>query len=269
MTPIPGRLALIGHPVAHSLSPTFQNAALRRAGIPCTYEAFDVRPDQLARAAAKLRAQSAGGNVTVPHKEAFAALCDRLSPVAERVGAVNTFWTEDGALVGDNTDVGGFLEALEHDFGRTASFRRVALIGAGGAAAAIAAAVERWPGGAIALVARNAPRSAELAARFAHVRVAQSLSDALADADLVVNATPLGLQSDDPLPVPIHELPPRAAVYDLVYRRGQTAWVHAARGAGHRAADGLSMLIAQGALAFERWFGQAPDREVMWASVRT
>ena len=109
---LPGRLVLLGHPVEHSLSPVFQNAALRAAGIPLTYEAIDVPSDGLVRMAHLLADVGAAGNVTVPHKEAFAACCSTLSPVASRVGAVNTFWTEDGVLVGDNTDVGGFEAAV-------------------------------------------------------------------------------------------------------------------------------------------------------------
>jgi len=267
MSAPPGRLVLLGHPVAHSLSPTFQNAALRRAGIAVRYEAMDVAPAELARAAARLRAEGWSGNVTVPHKEAFAALCDRRTPIADRVGAVNTFWVDDGMLVGDNTDVGGFEQAVDAAFGAARSWPRVALLGAGGASAAIAAAAERWTGSAVAVWSRNAARAARLADRFGCVKRAESIEDALAGASLVVHATPLGLHEGDAYPVPVAALPSRACVFDLVYARGGTRWVRAARAAGHPADDGLGMLIAQGALAFERWFGMVPDREVMWASV--
>ena len=133
----PGRLVLLGHPVAHSLSPALQNAALRRAGIPMTYEAMDVEPAQLATVVGLLRDADAAGNVTVPHKEAFAKLCARRSPVAERVGAVNTFWTEAGELVGDNTDVGGFDAAVRRHFGAPHERGAVVVLGAGGSAAAV------------------------------------------------------------------------------------------------------------------------------------
>ncbi len=268
MNRLPSRLVIIGHPVAHSLSPLFQNAALRRAGLSLTYEAFDVAPAKLAEAAARLRQIGASGNVTVPYKAAFAALCDTLTPIAERVGAVNTFWVDEGALVGDNTDVGGFEQAVSQAFGADRNWQRVALIGAGGAAAAVAAAVERWPGASVALWSRGAERMERLAERFAIVQPAASQESALAGAQLVVNATPLGLEVDDAFPVPIHRLAPRACVFDLVYLRAETAWVRAARAAGHPAVDGLGMVIAQGALAFERWFGLVHDREAMWASVQ-
>src|SRR5512133_543870 len=107
MSRLPGRLVLLGHPVSHSLSPRFQNAALRAAGIPLRYEALDVAPDALAATLSELAGQHACGNVTIPHKEGVAALCVRRSALAQRCGAVNTFWHEDGDLVGDNTDVGG------------------------------------------------------------------------------------------------------------------------------------------------------------------
>ena len=270
MTPLPGRLVLIGHPVTHSHSPAFQNAALRSAGLPLTYEALDVSPGELERVAASLRAAGAAGNVTVPYKQAFVACCARLSPIAERVGAVNTFWCEDGALVGDNTAVGGFEEAVVRAFGAERRWPRIALIGAGGGAAAVLAAAERWFGTEVRVWSRSPGCASTLARRFAGVGIpVVSLHDALERADLVVNATPLGLAPGDALPALIQDLPLRAAVFDLVYRRGDTAWVLAARGAGHTAADGLGMLVAQGALAFERWFGQSPDRDAMWSALRS
>jgi shikimate dehydrogenase len=265
---LPGRLVLLGHPVAHSLSPALQNAALRSAGIPLTYEAMDVTPARLAGVAALLRDDAAAGNVTVPHKEAFAALCDSCSPVAERVGAVNTFWTESGALVGDNTDVGGFDAAVRRHFGLPHEHGVVVVIGAGGSAAAVLAAVERWAGARVRIVARTSHRAATLAARFARIAtVSARLEDAVLDAALVVNATPIGLDGTK-YPVDPAMLPAGADVLDLAYRRGETPWVHACRARGLRAADGLAMLVEQGALAFERWFGAIPDRDAMWKAAR-
>src|ERR1051325_5208336 len=104
---LPGRLVLLGHPLGHTLSPLIHNAALKAAGIPVEYSAFDVPPAQLSSALRQLKYEKAAGNVTVPHKAAVRAACDSLSPTAERAGAVNTFWFEDGRLIGDNTDVGG------------------------------------------------------------------------------------------------------------------------------------------------------------------
>jgi shikimate dehydrogenase len=145
----------------------------------------------------------------------------------------------------------------------------VALLGAGGSAAAVLAAAERWGSARVRLYNRNMERARAVASRFgASVDVVTSVDEALDGATLVVNATPVGLRDDD-LPVAVEHIPPGAAVFDLVYRTGETAWVRAARNAGHRAADGEGMLVEQGALSFERWFGIEPDRNVMWSALHS
>ena len=268
MVDIPGRLVLLGHAVDHSLSPRFQNAAIREAGIPIEYEAIDVAPDRLVPMAHLLAESRGAGNVTVPHKESFFKCCSTLSPVAQRTGAVNTFWTEDGALVGDNTDVGGFDAAVRATVGLPASPFVVAVLGAGGAASAVLAAVERWEGATARVCARTSSRAEMLAARYSRIATAEwSVQGAVAGASLVVNATPLGALNDE-LPADPSWLDGGAVVFDLAYRRGETPWVHACRAHGLRASDGLPMLIEQGALAFERWFGRIPDRSVMRAACR-
>jgi shikimate dehydrogenase len=264
---LPARLVLLGHPVAHSLSPAFQNAALRSAGIPLTYVVEDVPPEQLPAVVARLRSEDAAGNVTVPHKEKFALLCDRLTTLAERVGAANTYWMEKGELVGDNTDVGGF-DFAARELQAEIEGAQVAILGAGGAVAGVLTAIERWPGASAVVWSRTAERSAALTSRFAtFARATDSLDDALDRATLVVNATPIGFHHDE-MPIPPNALPATAAILDLVYRKGETPWVRACRARGLRAADGLTMLIEQGALAFERWFGVPADREAMWSAVR-
>lgn len=267
MTPLPGRLVLLGHPVSHSLSPVFQNAALRHLGIPLLYEARDVPPEELTAALDTLIAERAAGNVTLPHKERVAARCERLTPVARRVGAVNTFWvSRDGALWGDNTDVGGFLALLAATLPPGRAPRRVAVLGAGGAAAAVLAAIEERAV-PVTLHNRTGARASALQTRFPTViHVARSAREAVHEADLVVNASSVGLRGDA-LPVELGALEPDAVVLDLVYRPGGTAWVRAARERGHVAADGLGMLLEQGALAFERWLGVPAPRDVMRAAV--
>lgn len=263
----PGRLVLLGHPVAHSLSPTFQNAALQAAGIPLVYDAVDVAPSKLRVLLRELKNLNAAGNVTIPHKLSVHASCDELTDIAARVGAVNTFWFESGRLYGDNTDVGGFEAATKALLGGDPVDARVVLLGAGGAAAAVLAAVEQWTNARVAIVARHPDRAAKLARRFRDVaRVEKSLETALADATFIVNATPVGQQNDD-MPTEIGMIPKKAAVMDLVYRRGATPWVKAARKKGIPAADGLPMLIEQGALSFQRWFGREPNREAMRQSL--
>jgi shikimate dehydrogenase len=265
VSPLPGRLVLLGHPVAHSLSPRFQNAALRRAGIPLVYEALDVRPAELERTLGALRSGDAAGNVTIPHKEAVVAHCDELTPVARRAGAVNTFWCEGRRLVGDNTDVGGFEVVADNLLGGSPHARpiSVAVLGAGGAAAAVLVAVERWRGARARVFSRSADRTRRLCGRFAGVAdPAETAEDAVRAAGLVVNATPVGL-ADDSMPIDPAQLDHGAVAIDLVYRRGGTAWTRAAARIGLRATDGTDVLLEQGALAFERWFGVPPDRDVM------
>ena len=263
----PGRLVLLGNPVSHSLSPTFQNAALLAAGIPLVYEAIEVRGQELRPLLEDLRKISAAGNVTIPHKVAVRDRCDELTELATRVGAVNTFWFKSGRLHGDNTDVGGFDTAARALVGGEPTDARIALFGSGGAAAAVLAAAEGWTGAKVSIVARNTTKADALARRFPDVaRVEKSVKRALTEATLIVNATPVGQQNDEQ-PVDVSKISKSAAVMDLVYRRGGTPWVKAARDRGNRAADGLSMLLEQGALSFQRWFGIDPDREAMRQSL--
>jgi shikimate dehydrogenase len=263
----PGRLVLLGNPVSHSLSPTFQNAALRAARIPLVYEALEVKASEMRTLLRDLKKVSAAGNVTSPHKVTVYDRCDELTDLATRVGAVNIFWFKSGRLHGDNTDVGGFDVAARALLGGEPSAARVALLGAGGAAAAILAAIESWTGATVSIVARNAARAEALAQRFPDVaRIETSAKRAAADATLIVNATPIG-QREGELPLDVSMISRSTAVMDLVYQRGGTAWIRAARAKGHRAADGLTMLLEQGALSFQRWFGIEPDREAMRQSL--
>ncbi len=263
----PLRLVLLGHPVSHSISPRFQNAALRAAGLPLKYEALDVAPADLTRVMTELASERGAGNVTIPHKEALAAMCARLTPLAHRVGAVNVFWHEDGQLVGDNSDVGGAEVVLRAFLGAKSAVVDITLLGAGGSAASILCAAERCGIRQVRVYNRDPSRAHRLAARFPDIaRVALAIDEALAGSALVVNATPVGLV-DDRMPVDVAQLPDGCGVFDLCYRANETAWVRASRAAGHYAADGEGMLLEQGAIAFERWFGMAPNRGVMWKAL--
>lgn len=263
----PARLVLLGHPVAHSLSPRFQSAALRAAHIDVPYTAVDVDPATFEAVVESLKAEGVAGNVTVPFKERMHDACDVLTPLAERVGAVNTFWvSDDGELVGDNTDVGGFDFTVLALLGEPPRNLTVGVLGAGGAAAGVLTAIEMWPGCTAHVYNRTPERARLLCERFRSV--AQPVDDAgvIAGAQLVVNATSLGLR-DESMPIDPTLLQPDAFVVDLVYRPGATAFVRAARARGLRAEDGLLMLREQGAIAFERWFDRAPDRDVMWRAL--
>lgn len=270
---LPGRLVLLGHPVSHSLSPRFQQAALDHCGIPLRYEALDVSAAHVGKTVAALRKIGGAGNVTLPHKQQVHRLCDQRTPVADAAAAVNAFWVDgEGRLCGDNTDVGGFAAVaatlLE---GRTSPL--VLLLGAGGAALAVREALRQWPGARLIVQARREGVAEEFVAPLgdrgsALGQLPSDLDAALQQADLVVNATPLGLPGQDGLPLPVELLQPRNAVLDLTYRDDRvTPWVAACRRRGLRAEDGLGMLIEQGALAFERWFGIPAPRDVMRRAV--
>ncbi|HEY0930173.1 MAG TPA: shikimate dehydrogenase [Gemmatimonas sp.] len=272
----PSGLVILGHPVAHSLSPVFQGAALAASGLALTYTRRDVPPERLREALHTCRDTNTGGNVTIPHKEAVAAEADRLSETARRAGAVNTFWFERGLLHGHNTDVDGARATMQALMaGRSA--RRAVLLGSGGSAAAVLLALAEMGATEIAIVARTPARAHALLARTGVSGVVLDAHDdapgALGNADLVVNSTPLGLRDDDALPVEPSALSPHAAVFDLVYRgrtagqSGGTPWVRAARAHGLAAEDGLRMLVEQGASAFRSWFGIDAPRDVMWQAL--
>lgn len=268
----PSRLVILGHPVAHSLSPVFQNAALLAAGIPLVYDREDVAPDALSEVLRRLAAEGAGGNITIPHKEAAAALMARCTPVARQVGAVNTFWTEQGALIGHNTDVDGAAATIRALLPADVSAAReisVVLLGAGGSAAATLVALQTLGYHRVTMVARSEARAQALSERLAipaQVVPPDALARVARDAGLVINATPIGLR-DDAFPIPVALVPDDCAVFDLVYRRGLTPWVAACRDAGRRAEDGLRMLVEQGASAFETWFSVPAPREAMWRAL--
>ncbi len=245
------------------------NAALAAAGIDLRYEAIDVAPQDLARVIDSLAREGAAGNVTVPHKQAAMKAMMSVSPTAKKVNAINTFRVSDnGALHGDNTDVVGFSAFARRVIGGIPSGARVAVLGAGGAAAAVLASIEDWNNATAKIFARRLDVARDLAQRFNNITGVEMLPlQRPIDCDIVVNATTIGLY-DEQLPVPIDALPASAVVLDLVYSPGETAWVRAARAAGRTAADGLEMLVEQGAASFEIWFGRSPDREAMWKAVK-
>ena len=255
-------LAILGHPVAHSRSPQMHNAALAFLGLSPRYETIDVAPRELDRMLATFAARQLGGNVTIPPKEAIAniALC---TPLAERVGAVNTFWHADGRLIGHNTDVAG-ASATRHALCDTRlDTLRCAVLGAGGAAAAVLVALDHLGCTDIAIASRSRARADDLTDRLGiRAHISSSAEAAVHGASLVINATPIGLH-DEAFPVGVEHMQPRATVFDLVYRSGETAWVRACRAAGHDAVDGFSMLIEQGAAAFESWFGIRPPLQIL------
>lgn len=258
--------AVIGWPVTQSLSPVMHNAAYEALGLNWACLPLGV-PDQralLSFAETARRLSFVGFNVTMPYKQAMAELCDEVATLAQMAGAVNTVHCVDGMLVGYNTDGRGLLEALESEAGFDPAGASVAVIGSGGAAGAAVTAFILAKARSLALVNRDPGRAEQLAERVSgrlhgmemtvH-ELGPGAADAVQSADLVINATPLGMRLDDPSPVPAGWLRPGQVVFDMVYRVGDTALVREAAGAGARAFGGLGMLVAQGALAIDIWAG--------------
>jgi len=258
-------LAILGDPVAHSLSPAMHNAAIAALGLDAVYVGLRVRAAALADVLTALTAVGAAGNVTVPHKEAVERHVARKTDACAKAGACNTFWVDDGVLVGDNTDVSGVRAALAA-LGADGA-RRWLVIGTGGSARAVAIAAA--DAGAELRVRSRAPERAQRFAAWAaqHGARAAVWKDGEAT-DVAVNATPLGLAQVDPLPVDPARLTGVRCALDMVYVAGQTRWVHALRAAGVTAADGREMLVYQGAAAFDRFFpGADAPVDIMRAAV--
>ena len=272
----PVRLGIFGDPVAHSLSPEMQNAALRACEIDAQYARFHIRPNELRSALRFLRnLDFLGVNLTVPHKIAGLSQIDEADESARRAGAVNTIRLCDKKLIGSNTDGDGFLRAIRSEFSVDVRDLRVMMIGAGGGtgrAIAWQCALENCE--RLVLVNRTLEKANALAERlrpfFMEPRVLgpmarleaiaweeSAIRMQLADTDLIVNATPLGMNSSDPAPIPARLLAPHHMVFDCVYGPWKTALLRAAEQAGARSANGISMLLQQGALSFSIWF----DRE--------
>lgn len=272
----PTSLTIIGDPVAHSLSPVFQQAALDALGLPLRYKRTRVTAAELPALMALMRQDGMGGNVTMPHKALAASLVDARTSRVHRIGAVNTLWVDSGRLVGHNTDVDGIRATLRALCPDGLSGPAV-VIGSGGSAAALLVGLEEFGCPHTVVVARQPNQAGALVARVGtQARVAplpttadgwHALFAAIPATALVVNATPVGMQ-DDQLPIPVDLLPSTdVACFDLVYRPGLTAWIRAARAGGHRAEDGLRMLVEQGAAAFSCWFDRPAPLEAMWAAV--
>jgi shikimate dehydrogenase len=257
------RAGVAGWPVDHSRSPTIHRYWLKELGLPGSYERFAVRPEEFREFAAKVGEDGLlGANVTAPHKEAAFIACERRTPVAEGLGAVNTLWRQDGRLWGDNTDVAGFLANMDETAPGWAERRQLAIvIGAGGAARAIAYALISRDFERIAIVNRTHLRAEALARHFGGSTKPMSWADLAAElpeADLLVNASSLGMVGQPPLAVDLSALRERAVVADVVYVPLRTPLIEAARARGLRVAEGLGVLLHQAAPAFARWFGQRP-----------
>jgi shikimate dehydrogenase len=260
-TPIP-RACVMGHPVAHSRSPMIHGYWLKRLGIAGAYELKDVAPEDFDRFLLNLAEHGyVGGNVTVPHKEAAYRLVSRRDAAAEAVGAVNTVWYENGALVGGNSDTHGFITNLDDRApGWNVPGCRAVVLGAGGAARSAAYALSERAV-EVHLVNRTVARAVELAARFGprvHAHGFDAIGRLLPEADLLVNCTSNGMVGKPRLEIDLRPLKPAAVVYDVVYVPLETELLAAARSRGNRTVDGLGMLLQQAGFGFRKWFGVTP-----------
>ena len=282
----PIRLGVFGDPVAQSLSPQMQNAALRACEINMQYARFHIRPNELRSALHLLRKLDLVGiNLTVPHKIAALTQIDVADESASRCGAVNTVCLHDKKLIGSNTDAEGFSRAVRSEFSIDLRDLRVMILGAGGGtghAIAWQCALENCE--RLVLVNRTLAKTNGIVQRlgpfFAEPRVLgpvarlealawdeTAVRAQLADIDLIVNATPLGMNASDPAPIPARLLAPHHIVFDCVYRPSKTALLRAADEAGARGANGLSMLLHQGALSFSIWFNREAPIEAMRSAI--
>jgi shikimate dehydrogenase len=267
-------LGIFGDPVQHSLSPRMQNAAIKVSQLDAVYVPFRVTRAQLCNAVMAVRAMGLRGvNLTIPHKEAACSMVDELDENARLTGAINTIVNDNGCLKGYNTDGQGLLKALKQELGVEVSGRRIMLLGAGGACRAALVALCRsgaaWVGIANRTLERSQSLIAELAGHFTGTTLASfplsaSLSGCCPEpVDLLVNTSAVGLKGET-FGFPVTGcVRPGGAVYDMVYGAVPTPLVQEARQAGLAAADGLGMLAGQGEIAFELWFGTAPQQEIM------
>jgi len=269
-------LGIFGDPVGHSLSPLMQNEALAQTGIDAVYVPFPVRPESLGAAVAAIRSLGLWGvNVTVPHKEEVIRYLDAVDPDARLIGAVNTIVNRGGLLTGYNTDAPGLLCSLAEDLRFDPAGRRILLLGAGGACRAALMALGRAGAAWVGIANRTRQRADALVGEFSGALQGTNLasfslepaelSAPLLHVDLLLNTSAVGLQGECFADFPWDKLASGAVVYDMVYGRPGTPLLQAARARGHRVADGLGMLAAQGEEAFYLWTGKRPPAGVMKA----
>ena len=274
-------VGIFGYPLAHSISPAFQQAAFDHYSLPVRYYAWPTPPDSLEAEVGKLRTeQYLGANVTVPHKERVRPYLDRMDPLARAVGAVNTIVRERQSLVGYNTDAYGFVRSLKERGELDPRGKRVLLLGAGGAARAAAFGLAEEKIAELTIANRTHERARRLAddVRDSVGQVgtipwdADGLQAAGNAADLIVNSTSIGMKHGDAetqSPLKAHQIAPGCLVYDMVYNPPETRLLIEARRAGASTLGGLPMLIYQGAAAFERWTGRDAPIEVMFRAGET
>ena len=272
------KFAVIGHPVAHSLSPKMHSANFAAIGFDGTYEKFDVAPEDVERFVREKQKEGyAGLNVTVPHKLAVIPLLDSVDESVARYGACNTLkFEKDGTITGYNTDVIGFVDVLRAH-GRSLADKKVFIVGCGGAGGALAGVCCHEKAATLVLADLDAARVNSLAEKLNALGTGTQVSTltdktawaaAAAQAEIVVNATPLGLHPGEPSALPPEAFHPGQFVLDIVPTATMPPTAAAAMAAGADATDGLEFLVGQGAKSFELWTGVNADRAAMLRSLR-
>jgi len=267
---------VIGDPIEHTMSPAIHNAAFAQMGLDYLYVPFHVKKEELGKAIDGMRALNMRGlNVTIPHKVTIIPLLDELDPLAEKIGAVNTVTNDDGVLKGSNTDASGFLQALL-ERGIEPEGKRIVILGAGGASRAISFILAER-GAYLVILNRLLERAEELASWLSTIfnmevkaleLVEENLAQVLDEADILVNATSVGMSPNiSETPVPSNLLRPGLIAFDIVYNPIKTRLLREAEEAGAETVSGVDMFVWQGALAFERWTGVKAPLELMQAEV--
>lgn len=268
LTP-PARFAVFGDPVAHSRSPQMHNAALQELGLGAQYVRIHVRPEEFADAVRACQQKGfLGINCTIPHKHAALAIADEADPLARRLGVANTLAFRGGKIHAWNTDGVGLTRALSEEFELDPQSQRVLILGAGGGAgraAAIYFALAGCPHLALANRTREKIErlAEELAALMPAERISLQTEPCLEDVDLVINATSVGMKPDDPPLIPPTLFQPRHVVFDMIYSPPETRLLRDAQAAGARIANGLSMLLHQGAASLEHWLERPAPVDAM------
>lgn len=271
MTPSPKIFGLIGYPVKHSLSPLMHNAAFKALNLDARYELFELKPQELENFLKSLSQKNIYGlNVTIPYKEQVIPFLDNISAQAGLIGAVNTIRHSRGKLEGFNTDGEGFLKHLTEDLGFSPEGKTVSVIGAGGAAKAVAVYLGKAGVKRVTIYDTQEEKLnkllAHLKANFKGIEFNQADSiDGLKinNSDLLVNATPIGMKESDPLIVSEGQMHRGLLVYDLIYNPKETKLLKLAKEKGALVSNGLGMLLYQGMLSFEIWTGEIAPKELM------
>ncbi len=273
-------VGIIGYPLSHSVSPAMHNAAFKHLGLDWEYLPFEVKPEDLEKKISGLKEKGlVGFNVTIPHKETILPMLNFVNKLPKIIGAVNTVRIDEDRLIGFNTDGAGFIESLRIDAGVDPKGKGAVLLGAGGAARAVAVMLAEEKAASITLTDIDTKKGEALAAYIGSLFKSavnfippkgSGLKEAIAKADILINATPIGMHpKEDKCPIDENtELRAQSTVFDLIYNPPETKLMKLAKKQGLKAVNGLGMLVRQGALSFTIWTGREPPIDVMFKAAK-